>query len=186
MSSSRSALIIVDVQNDFLPTGSLPVPGGDEVIPVINHLLRNIRFTGGVYLSKDWHPSNHKSFASNHPGKSPFEKIIIEIEGVQYEQTLWPDHCVQNSKGAELASNLLIPDNAVIIHKGMDVRYDSYSAFYDNAKKGQTKLGALLKEADVRTLYICGLALDVCVYFTVMNAITLGHDVVLISDASVS
>ncbi|CAN8070599.1 unnamed protein product [Agarophyton chilense] len=183
MTTSHSALLIIDVQNDFLPTGSLPVLEGDHVIPVINSLTTKTPFLGAVYLSKDWHPSNHTSFASNHPHKQPFETIQIQIDGAQYDQVLWPDHCVQHSDGAAFAPNLAIPDGAVTILKGMDARFDSYSAFYDNAKKTQTKLDDLLKKNNVRTLYVCGLALDVCVQFTVLDAITLGYDTVIILDA---
>lgn len=136
-------------------------------------------------MSKDWHPANHTSFASNHTNKKPFEQHTIIIDDTSYLQTLWPDHCVQNTPGAMFAPSLQVPQNAVTILKGMDPRYDSYSAFFDNARRAQTSLLQLLKKANVRTLYVCGLALDVCVLFTVMDALDLGFTTVLLLDACV-
>ncbi|PXF49993.1 Nicotinamidase [Gracilariopsis chorda] len=186
MTLTHSALLVVDVQNDFLPTGALPVPDGDGVVPIINALMSRINFGGGVFMSKDWHPPNHTSFASNHNNKKPFEQQTFYVDETPYVQTLWPDHCVQNSPGALFAPSLQVPENAVTILKGMDPRYDSYSAFFDNARNAQSSLQELLKKASVRTVYVCGLALDVCVLFTVMDALDLGFETVLLLDACVS
>jgi nicotinamidase/pyrazinamidase len=171
------ALIVVDVQNDFLPTGSLPVLRGDEVVPVANRLMRELG-ADVVVATQDWHPPSHASFASNHPGKQPFD--VIELCGQQ--QTLWPDHCVQNSCGAELAPGLDAARFDRVFQKGTDPGIDSYSAFFDNGHKKATGLGAWLKERGVGEVVVVGLALDVCVKYTALDARELGFDTTLVLD----
>lgn len=180
MIAPKSALLVVDVQRDFLPSGSLAVPRGDAIVPIINTLFA--RFDH-VYLSKDWHPQNHVSFASNHPDASPFQTVKLS-DGRQ--QTLWPDHCVQHSTGADFAPGLNVPESGVVILKGADPRYDSYSAFFDNSRNSSTFLADRLREKGIETLYICGLATDVCVLYTVLDASELGFQIVLLTDACVS
>jgi len=172
-----NALIIVDVQNDFIPGGHLEVPSGDRIVPVINQI-------GGyfdlVVATQDWHPQDHKSFASNHPGAVPFE--TINLNGI--EQTLWPDHCIQGTKGAELHHDLETTRIAAIFRKGMDKNIDSYSGFYDNGHIKSTGLAGYLKEKGVTETFICGLAADICVYYTLMDSTREGFKSTLIEDAS--
>ncbi len=171
------ALLIVDVQNDFLPGGNLAVPGGDQIIPVINNLQMKFQL---IVASRDWHPPNHGSFASNHEGKKVGD--IIKLNGL--DQILWPDHCIQGSPGAELSP--LLNQNFIqrIIFKGTDPKVDSYSAFFDNGHKIQTDLHGYLQKKEVKRLFISGLAADVCVYFTVKDALNLGYETFLITDAT--
>jgi nicotinamidase/pyrazinamidase len=171
------ALLIVDVQNDFLPGGNLGVPEGDKIIPVINNLQNKFQL---IVASRDWHPANHGSFASNHEGKKAGD--IIELNGL--EQILWPDHCIQGSPGAELSP--LLNQNLIqrIIFKGTDPKVDSYSAFFDNGHKIQTDLHNYLQKKGVKRLFITGLAADVCVYFTVKDALELGYETFLITDTT--
>jgi nicotinamidase/pyrazinamidase len=171
------ALLIVDVQNDFLPGGALEVPGGDQVITVINGLQKKF---GTIVASRDWHPADHGSFASNHPGHTPGE--IIELNGLQ--QILWPDHCVQGSNGAEFAPLLNQEPIQKVIFKGTDPGVDSYSAFFDNGHRIETELHSYLQKKGIKTLYIGGLAADVCVYFTVKDALLLEYETYLITDAT--
>jgi nicotinamidase/pyrazinamidase len=171
------ALLLVDVQNDFMPGGSLEVPQGDLIIPVINRLQEYFDL---VVATQDWHPQNHTSFASNHSDKKPFEKI--EIHGIQ--ETLWPDHCVQGSKGAEFHPDLELNKIAAIFRKGMDPEIDSYSGFYDNRYKISTGLSGYLNEKGVTEIYFCGLAADICVYCTITDALKEGFSAMLIEDAS--
>ncbi|MFW5768345.1 MAG: bifunctional nicotinamidase/pyrazinamidase [Bacteroidota bacterium] len=170
-------LLIVDVQNDFLPGGALEVPEGDQVIPVINELQKKFRT---IVASRDWHPADHGSFASNHPGHKPGD--IITLNGL--EQILWPDHCVQGTRGAEFAPELNQEPIQKVIFKGTDPGVDSYSAFYDNGHRIETELHNYLQEKGTKTLYITGLAADVCVYFTVKDALLLGYETYLITDAT--
>jgi nicotinamidase/pyrazinamidase len=171
------ALIIVDTQNDFMPGGSLAVPDGDAIVPVINDLQRRFDL---VVATQDWHPRNHKSFASNNAGRSPFE--TIDLNGLT--QVLWPDHCVQGMKGAELHPGLRTPSIEAIIRKGTDPEIDSYSGFYDNAHHKSTGLAGYLRERGADRLYFCGLAGDICVYFTLTDALRLGFSATLIEDAT--
>lgn len=171
------ALLIVDVQNDFLPGGALEVPEGDQVIPVINDLQKKFRT---IVASRDWHPPDHGSFASNHPGHKPGD--IINLKGL--EQILWPDHCVQGSHGAEFAPQLNQEPVQKVIFKGSDPEVDSYSAFYDNGHRIETELHNYLQKKGIKTLYITGLAADVCVYFTVKDALLLEYETYLITDAT--
>ncbi len=158
-----NALIIVDLQNDFLPGGALPVPHGDEVIPLANELQRHFNL---VVATQDWHPPDHGSFAANHPGKQPGDRIILD--GI--EQILWPVHCVQNTHGAEFAPSFDTSRIAQVFHKGIDPRIDSYSAFFDNAHRRETGLADYLKERSINDIYLMGLALDYCVKYSALDA----------------
>lgn len=169
-------LIIVDVQNDFLPGGALAVPGGDEVIPVINRVQDRFRL---VVATQDWHPAGHGSFASAHSGKVPFDKT--ELFGL--EQVLWPDHCVQGTRGADLCPALLSGRIEAIFRKGTDPRIDSYSGFYDNGHRKRTGLAGYLRDKGVTEIVVAGLAGDFCVYYTVMDALEEGFRVTLLGDA---
>ena len=170
-------LIIVDVQNDFMPTGALGVPGGYEIIPVINDLLDKFDL---IVATQDWHPKNHKSFASTHFGKKSLDKI--ELHGI--EQILWPDHCVQGTEGADFHPDLATHRIETIFRKGTDLEFDSYSGFYDNLHKKSTGLAGYLKEKGCKELYICGLAADICVYHTLKDAVREGFSAKFINDAS--
>lgn len=171
------ALILVDIQNDFLPGGALAVPDGDAVIPIANQLQAAFPI---VVATQDWHPANHGSFAANHSGKKAFEQI--ELNGLT--QTLWPVHCVQNTAGAALAANLDQNRVAKIFRKGTDAGIDSYSGFFDNGHRRSTGLGDWLKEKAVTEVFVCGLATDYCVKFTALDAAQLGLKTSVIEDAS--
>lgn len=170
-------LIIVDAQNDFMPGGSLEVKNGDEIVPVINSIQDEFEL---ILATQDWHPKDHSSFASNHDGKKPFDKI--DWKGM--DQILWPDHCVQGSKGAEFHSDLKTNAVEAIFRKGMDKDIDSYSGFYDNGHKKSTGLAGYLHEKGATELYFCGLAADICVYFTLKDALKEDFHVTLIKDAT--
>jgi nicotinamidase/pyrazinamidase len=172
-------LVIVDVQNDFMPGGQLEVPHGDMIIPVINRIQEYFDL---VVATQDWHPQNHKSFASNHSNKKPFEKI--NFHGRQ--ETVWPDHCVQGTKGAEFHPDLETRKISAIFRKGMDPEIDSYSGFYDNGHQISTGLSGYLKEKGVTEIHFCGLAADICVYYTIMDSLKEGFSAVLIEEASCS
>lgn len=171
------ALIIVDVQNDFLPGGALAVKDGDQIIPIINKLQKKFSF---IVATQDWHPENHGSFAANHKGHEVGE--FVSLNGVK--QILWPVHCVQNSHGAEFHQDLDTNNWSKIIQKGTNPLVDSYSGFFDNNKNGDTGLGDFLKSEGVREIYICGLAADYCVKFTVLDGIDEGFVTYLITDAT--
>ena len=170
-------LLIIDVQNDFVPGGSLPVPNGDKIVPVINAMQHKFDL---VIATQDWHPEDHISFASNHEGASLFD--VIEIQG--NPQTLWPNHCVQGTKGAELHPNLDTLKFEAVFRKGTDKTIDSYSAFYDNGHLKSTGLAGYLKEKGTTQLYLCGLAADICVYFSIRDAVDAGFDCFFVEDAS--
>ena len=170
-------LILVDVQNDFMPDGSLAVPQANRIIPVINRIQEHYDL---IVATQDWHPQNHKSFASNHRNKKPFD--IINLHGI--EQILWPDHCVQGSAGAGFHPDLQTNKIAAVFRKGMDPEIDSYSGFYDNYHKISTGLSGFLKEKRVTEVHFCGLATDICVFHTVRDSIGEGFSSVLIEDAS--
>jgi nicotinamidase/pyrazinamidase len=161
------ALIIVDLQNDFLPGGALPVPQGDEVVPLANELQSRFDV---VVATKDWHPPDHGSFAANHKGKKPGDHIILD--GI--EQILWPVHCVQNTRGAEFAPSFDTSRIAHVFHKGVDPLIDSYSTFFDNAHRRHTGLAHYLKERSIKDIYLLGLALDYCVKYSALDARELG------------
>lgn len=171
------ALIIVDVQNDFLPGGALAVKHGDTIIPVINSLQQKFEL---VVATQDWHPADHKSFASSHPGKNVFDEILLN----GLSQVLWPDHCVQQTFGAEFSSLLDTKKIEAIFRKGMDKNIDSYSGFFDNGKKKATGMGYYLKGRGITEVYVTGLAGDFCVNFTAVDALELGFKSTIISDAT--
>ncbi|MCR6671066.1 bifunctional nicotinamidase/pyrazinamidase [Devosia ginsengisoli] len=170
-------LVVVDMQYDFLPGGSLAVSGGDEIVPLINTLAR--RFTN-VVLTQDWHPADHISFASQHPGKTPFETVDLPYGS----QVLWPDHCMWNTRGAELSDDLDIPHGQLIIRKGYNRLIDSYSGFQEADRETLTGLAGYLNERDVDRLYIVGLATDFCVGWTAIDGAAGGFDVTVIEDAT--
>jgi nicotinamidase/pyrazinamidase len=172
-----NALLLVDIQKDFLPDGSLPVPEGDEIIPVVNKLQDYFDI---IVATQDWHPEDHGSFASSHEGRQPGDKV--ELDGV--EQILWPDHCIQDSEGAELADDLKTEKVIKTIKKGIDPKIDSYSGFYDNQHMRATGLRDYLQGENVDAVYITGLAADVCVRFTALDAIESGYKTYLIKDAT--
>lgn len=171
------ALIIVDYQIDFLPGSPLGVPGGDEIVEPVNRLIRDADL---VVATQDWHPANHGSFASNHAGKSPFE--VVDWNGSV--QTLWPDHCVQGSKGAELAGSLDWNRVEAVIRKGTDPGIDSYSAFYDNGHLRSTGLAGYLRERATDEVVVVGLATDYCVKFTALDAKECGFSTTVVTEAS--
>lgn len=171
------ALIVVDIQNDFLQGGSLAVQGGKEIIPIINSIQEKFDL---VVATQDWHPKGHKSFASQHSNKSVYDKI--DLNGI--EQVLWPDHCVQGTVGAEISSELNQNKIEAIFRKGMNTIIDSYSGFYDNGKLKCTGLGDFLKGRGVKEIFVCGLAADYCVYFTAKDALELGFTSTIIENAT--
>ena len=171
------ALILVDIQNDFLPGGALAVPNGDAVIPVVNRLQPMFPL---VVATQDWHPADHGSFAANHPGKKPFEQITLN----GLPQTLWPVHCVQGTGGAELAPGLDRKRIAKIFQKGTDAAIDSYSGFFDNGHRRATGMSEWLIGKGVTEVHVCGLATDYCVKFTALDAVSAGFKTHLIEDAS--
>lgn len=172
-----NALIIVDIQNDFLPDGALEVPFGNEIIPIVNDLQSKFDL---VVASQDWHPKNHSSFASNHENASIFDMILWQGQ----DQVLWPDHCVQGTTGASFSSALNTDGISAIFRKGMNKQIDSYSAFFDNNKTQHTGLEAYLKGMRVTDVYVCGLAADYCVYFTAKDAKNAGFNTFYITDAT--
>lgn len=173
----KPVLILVDIQNDFLPGGALAVPDGDQVIPVANRLQPLFPL---VVATQDWHPANHGSFAASHPGKRVFQQI--DLNGLR--QTLWPVHCVQNTRGAELAAGLDRTRIARVFPKGTDPGIDSYSGFFDNGHRKSTGLGEWLQAQGVSDVFVGGLATDYCVKFTALDAAQLGFKTHVIEDAS--
>jgi nicotinamidase/pyrazinamidase len=171
------ALLLIDIQNDFLPGGSLAVPKGDAVIPVVNRLQEQFDL---VVATQDWHPKSHKSFASNHENKNPFE--VTQLQGL--EQVLWPDHCIQGLGGAAFSANLDMKRVEAIFRKGMDPNIDSYSGFYDNGYLKSTGLTDYLRGKQVREVYVAGLAADYCVYFSAKDALKEGFSTYIIEDAT--
>jgi nicotinamidase/pyrazinamidase len=169
-------LLVIDVQNDFCPGGRLPVPRGDEVVPLINRLAS--RFAH-VILTQDWHPAGHHSFASSHPGKQPFETTTVAYG----PQVLWPDHCVQATDGAEFHAELNIPHAELVIRKGFRRGIDSYSAFYENDRKTPTGLAGYLRERELARVFLAGLAFDFCVRFSAQDARREGFAPIVIEDA---
>src|SRR5260370_28816865 len=174
--AADACLIVVDVQNDFMPGGALAVPGGDEVVPVINRLAARFE---NVVLTQDWHPLGHASFASSHPSRKPFETIELAYG----TQVLWPDHCVQGSSGAAIHSGLDIQNTQLVIRKGHHRDIDSYSAFLEADRKTATGLKGYLKERKVERLFLCGLATDFCVAWTALDARAAGFETSVIEDA---
>jgi nicotinamidase/pyrazinamidase len=170
------ALILVDIQNDFLPGGALAVPDGDAVVPIANKLQNAFPL---VVATQDWHPASHGSFAANHSGRKPFEQI--NLNGL--DQTLWPIHCVQGSRGAEFAPGLNRDRIEKVFQKGTDPGIDSYSGIFDNGHRKATGLGDWLKSKGVTDVFICGLATDYCAKFTALDAVSLGFKTHLVEDA---
>ena len=173
---SRDALIVVDMQNDFLPGGSLAVTGGDQIIGPINALGR--RFTN-VVMTQDWHPAGHISFASSHSGRQPFETIELAYG----TQVLWPDHCVIGSAGADFAPGIALPHAQMIVRKGFHPEVDSYSGFKEADRKTQTGLAGYLRERGFLRLFLVGLATDYCVGWTALDARAAGFETFVIEDA---
>ena len=171
------ALIVVDVQNAFIEHGTLPVPNGKEVIPVINRIAKAFQ---NIVITQDWHVEGHSSFASTHANKKPFD--VIEL--AYGEQVLWPDHCIQDTNDAALCADLILPSAQLIIRKGCHKDIDSYSAFIEADRTTTTGLAAYLRAREINTVYIAGLATDFCVAWTAMDAISLGFDASVVEDAS--
>jgi len=169
-------LVVTDVQNDFCPGGALAVADGDAVVPVVNALARRFEH---VVLTQDWHPPGHRSFASAHPGRAPFETIELAYG----PQTLWPDHCVQGTAGAALHAGLELARAELLIRKGFRPDIDSYSAFYENDRTSPTGLAGYLRERGFSRLFICGLATDYCVAWSALDARRLHFDAVVLLDA---
>jgi len=174
--SPRSALLVIDVQNDFTPGGQLAVPEGDLIVPLINRLGALFK---QVIIAQDWHPSGHASFASSHSGRKPYDVIQLPYG----EQVLWPDHCVQGTVGAEFHSELKLPHAQLIIRKGCNPDIDSYSAFLEADRRTTTGLAGYLKERDIDTVYMVGLALDFCVMFSALDARAAGFNAFVLLDA---
>jgi nicotinamidase/pyrazinamidase len=171
------ALLLIDIQNDFLPGGRLAVPEGDVIIPLVNKLQPAFEL---VVATQDWHPPTHKSFASNHAGQAVFSKV--DLDGL--EQVLWPDHCVQGHEGADFSPALRATSIEVIFRKGTNPEIDSYSGFYDNGHRKSTGLAEYLRGKGVQQVYVAGLAADYCVYFTAKDALAEGFETYLIEDAT--
>ncbi|MHA1993085.1 MAG: bifunctional nicotinamidase/pyrazinamidase [Candidatus Hodarchaeales archaeon] len=176
--TGNDALLVIDIQNDFLPGGSLAVTDGDTIITGINDLRTTFSHNNQIIFTQDWHPSDHQSFASVHSGKKPFDEYSSPGLG----PVLWPDHCIQGSKGAEFASNLDQNMAKMILRKGYHKELDSYSAFLENDKKTLTGLNEYLKAFNVSRVFVCGLALDFCVKYTALDAYKLGFEVCVILD----
>jgi nicotinamidase/pyrazinamidase len=172
-----TVLIVTDVQNDFCPGGALAVPGGDEVVAPINALIQRY---DNVVLTQDWHPAGHSSFASSHPGSAPFSSVDMPYGA----QTLWPDHCVQGSAGADFHKDLAWTKGQLIIRKGFRKSIDSYSAFFENDRKTPTGLAGYLRERGIGKIVLTGLATDFCVGYSALDAARLGFDVSVVTDAS--
>lgn len=172
------ALLVIDLQVDFLPGGALAVTNGDAILPGINAVARNFAH---VILTQDWHPRGHISFASAHPGKRAFTDTVEAPYGTQ---TLWPDHCVQDSPGAQLSPALDIPHAELILRKGFRRDIDSYSAFVENDKRTPTGLAGYLRERNLTRLFFCGLAYDFCVGFSALDAVNLGFEAIVLEDLS--
>jgi nicotinamidase/pyrazinamidase len=172
----KRALLLVDIQNDFVPGGALPTRNGDEVVPLANRLQPLFEL---VVATQDWHPADHASFASNHEGKNPGD--VIDLHGLP--QVLWPDHCVQNSEGAELHPLLVRDSIAKVVRKGTDRKIDSYSGFFDNGHRKATGLADYLRAEGVTDVFIAGLATDYCVRWTALDALELGFATHVVEDA---
>lgn len=174
---TATALLVIDVQNDFCPGGRLAVAGGNDVVPIINGLVQDYAH---VVLTQDWHPEGHSSFASQHPGHAPFTQITMPYG----PQTLWPDHCIIGSDGAAFHPALQVPQAELVIRKGFRKAVDSYSAFFENDHRTATGLGGYLKERGFSKLAIVGLAFDYCVRYSAEDARQLGFDVTVIERAT--
>jgi nicotinamidase/pyrazinamidase len=172
----RDVLLLVDIQNDFCPGGSLAVPRGDEIVPLVNQLAA--RFSH-VVLTQDWHPRGHHSFASTYPGKKPYETVELAYG----TQVLWPNHCVQGTHGADFRADLNVPHAELVLRKGYHREIDSYSAFVENDRKTATGLAGYLRERGFARVFIAGLAFDFCVRYSAEDAHGQGFEVVVVEDA---
>lgn len=170
------ALVVVDMQYDFMPGGALAVAGGDAITPLVNRLAGNF---ANVVLTQDWHPPGHASFASSHPGAKPFDTIRLSYG----EQVLWPDHCVQKSRGAELHRDLDIGQAILVLRKGANKNVDSYSAFVEADGASKTGLAGFLRERGIGRVFLCGLATDYCVAFSALDARAAGFEAIVVDDA---
>ncbi|MBA7711645.1 Nicotinamidase [subsurface metagenome] len=178
---SNSALLIIDVQNDFCPGGSLAVQEGDKIVPIINRLMPGFK---KVAATQDWHPRNHVSFASNHRGKKPFDTIELSRGTETQVQVLWPDHCIPGTPGADFHPDLDTRGLDLVIRKGRDQDLDSYSAFFENDRRTYTGLEFYLNGFKFNELFLTGLATDFCVFYSAMDAVQLGFQVYLLEDAA--
>lgn len=169
------ALILVDIQNDFMPGGALAVTDGDAVVPVANRVMKSFDL---CVATQDWHPADHQSFAAQHPGTTPGQ--LIDLHGLP--QVLWPVHCVQDTEGAAFVDTLELPKDVYVFPKGIHVEVDSYSGFYDNGHRYSTGLTSFLKDRGITTLYVLGVATDYCVKFTVLDACAAGFETFVITD----
>ncbi len=172
----RDVLLVVDIQNDFCPGGNLAVPRGDEVVPLVNGLAEKFPH---VVLTQDWHPRGHLSFASSHPGSKPYQAIEVAYG----TQVLWPDHCVQATKGAAFRDDLNIPHAELVLRKGYHRQIDSYSAFYENDRTTHTGLAGYLRERGFKRVFLAGLAFDFCVRYSAEDAHREGFEAIVIEDA---
>ncbi|MDH4991727.1 bifunctional nicotinamidase/pyrazinamidase [Aquamicrobium lusatiense] len=161
------ALVVIDLQNDFCPGGALAVAGGDEIVPLVNDLIRS---ADHVIMTQDWHPAGHSSFASSHPGHQPYQSVTMPYG----EQTLWPDHCIQGSRGAEFHTGLAWAKAELVIRKGFRPAIDSYSAFFENDRTTPTGLASYLCERGIGSITLAGLATDFCVAYSALDAVKLG------------
>jgi len=177
MQAPNVALILVDLQVDFMPTGMLPVAEGDQVVPIANALMPNYKT---IVATQDWHPANHGSFAANHPWRKPGQ--VIDLHGLQ--QVLWPIHCVQDTWGSEFVANLDTDRITKVFQKGTDPKIDSYSGFFDNGHRKSTGMAEWLRKQGIEEVHVLGLAADFCVKFTVLDALAEGFRTVLIEDAT--
>lgn len=172
----REALVVIDVQNDFCPGGALAVADGDAILPAVNALIA--RFDH-VALTQDWHPAGHSSFASSHSGKAPFDSVTMPYG----EQTLWPDHCIQGTPGAEFHPGLVWTKAELVIRKGYRTAIDSYSAFFENDHATPTGLAGYLRERGIDAVTLCGLATDFCVAFSALDAVAAGFKTTVVLEA---
>ena len=173
--NESDALVVVDVQNDFMPDGALPVEEGDVIVEGINQAAQKFKLGGGkIVLTQDWHPKDHKSFASTHPNKDPGDEFQTEDGAIG--PVLWPDHCVQGTKGAQFHKDLNQEIANAIIQKGTNPEIDSYSGFLENDKKSETGLAARLKSLDIKRIFVCGLALDYCCAYTAIDGVDFGFE----------
>jgi len=177
MKTANEVLLVVDMQNDFMPGGALAVARGDEIVPLVNRLARGFSH---VVLTQDWHPASHVSFAANHAGRQPFETMTLPYG----EQVLWPVHCVQDTTGAALHADLDIPHARAVIRKGHHANVDSYSAFVEADRETPTGLAGYLRDTGVTRVWLCGLATDYCVAWSALDARAAGFDVAVIEDAT--
>jgi len=176
MPVASDVLIVTDLQYSFMPGGELAVARGDEIVPIVNALAR--RFAN-VILTQDWHPPGHRSFASSHPGRKPFDIVTLDYG----DQVLWPDHCVQGSQGASLHADVDIPHAQLVLRKGYHHAVDSYSAFVEADRRTQTGLAGYLRERGINHVYLCGLATDFCVAWSAQDARMAGFSATVVEDA---